>query len=44
MQERAISDLYDKIHSVFNTESQDQHRLVMALEDAEVHNTTTAHR
>ena len=32
MQERAISDLYDEIHTMFNTKSQDQHQLVIALQ------------
>jgi len=43
MQERAISDLYDEIHTIFNTESQDQHRLVMALQRMQKYITQLRH-
>jgi len=44
VQERAISDLYDEIHTMFNTETRSTLVSYGIIEDAEVHNTTTAHR
>ena len=43
MQDRAITDLYDEIHTMFNTESQTSVSYGIT-EEAEVHSTTTTHR